>query len=228
VSLGGPVYISTNGGITWTSSSPTNYNTTFMRWHVAMSANGGTLVAAPVGSQPFTGGSVYVSTNAGTSWMTTATPTQYWSAVAASADGSKLVATAYSDAAGCGGPIYTSSDSGATWTSNSVPNTNWVSLASSADGSKLVAVAKGITPYGEGPIYTGIAIPFLNIKHSDTNIIVTWPATTAATAFGLQMNAELSTTNWSAAGLPLNNDGTNNSVMLSTPFSNVFFRLLHP
>ena len=64
---------------------------------ITSSADGNKLVAAAgenpiVGFFPITNGPIYVSTNAGATWMVSGAPTNYWSCIASSADGTKLAA----------------------------------------------------------------------------------------------------------------------------------------
>ncbi len=79
---GGPIYISTNAGATWTRSSAPSTN-----WQaVACSADGSKLVAADEN------GPIYTSADGGTTWITNSVPNSSWVSVATSADGSKIVA----------------------------------------------------------------------------------------------------------------------------------------
>jgi photosystem II stability/assembly factor-like uncharacterized protein len=144
----GPIYISTNSGVTLTqTTAPTN------NWmSVASSADGSRLVAvASIINGTTNGNVIYTSTDSGLNWTQTGAPaSNQWISVASSADGSKLVAASAAVVVTTNyylyGSIYTSRDSGMTWTSNNVPNAQWQSVASSADGTKLVAVA--IEPMG--------------------------------------------------------------------------------
>jgi hypothetical protein len=141
-SSAGPIYISTNSGVTLTqTTAPTN------NWmSVASSADGTKLVAAAMNSE---GGFIYASTDSGLTWALTGAPTNNnWVTVASSADGSKLVAASWyafvsNHIYGC---VYTSTNFGMTWTSNNVPDAQWQSVAASADGTRLVAVA--VEPFG--------------------------------------------------------------------------------
>src|ERR1039457_6520599 len=85
--IAGPIYTSTNWGVTMTlTMAPTNDWTS-----VASSADGTKLIAA--GGLFSQGGFIYTSTNSGLSWALTGAPTnQFWASVACSADGRKLVA----------------------------------------------------------------------------------------------------------------------------------------
>ncbi len=96
---------------------------------VASSADGGKLVAAAWG------GSVYTSTNSGTTWNVTGLSSSSSFGVGSSADGTKLVAASW------GGRVYSSTNSGSDWQTTSLPVAPWRSVGSSADGNKLVAVA---------------------------------------------------------------------------------------
>jgi hypothetical protein len=66
-----------------------------------------------------------------------------------------------------------------------------------------------------------LTIQFLN----PTTIKVFWPY--PSTGWTLQQNFDLKTTNWSSSG-GVSNDGTNNSVTISSPTGNLFFRLQYP
>ncbi len=151
---GGPIYISTNSGATWSlTGAPSDLSSSL--WSaVASSADGRTLVAGNYGVYDGLGqGAIYASTNAGAAWLGGQNSAGFWESVASSAPGDKLVAAA-SARTDVGGPralISTSTNSGATWTSNNVPGAYepyWQSVASSADGTRLVAAASGL------PIYT--------------------------------------------------------------------------
>lgn len=100
-------------------------------------------------------GSIYTSTNSGTSWTSNNTSSLGWQAVASSADGVKLAATVVNPYGG----IYTSTNSGITWISNNVPVQQWRCIASSADGTILAA--------GISSIYTS------------TNFGVSWTSNSA-------------------------------------------------
>jgi photosystem II stability/assembly factor-like uncharacterized protein len=79
---GGPIYISTNAGSTWTPSIAPSTN-----WQaVACSADGTKLIAA------VKNGPIYTSIDAGATWISNNAPSLSWTGVASSADGSKLVA----------------------------------------------------------------------------------------------------------------------------------------
>jgi hypothetical protein len=125
---------------------------------LAASDDGSKLVAASLiwasssqagGQSPYRA-SVYLSSDAGTTWKPANAPTNYRQAVASSADGTKLVAASgpswvVPEFIVSPGRIFTSTDAGATWITTRAPTNTWASVASSADGTKLVAAA---TTYG--------------------------------------------------------------------------------
>ena len=123
----GPIYTSTNSGLTWLSN-----NVPLQPWlSVACSADGNTL-AASSGSV-----SVYFSTNAGATWATSGPAPRALASVAISADGTKWMASA-----GSAKTAYTSSNFGAVWSSNYLAGAaNPSGVAISADGSKLAVSA---------------------------------------------------------------------------------------
>jgi hypothetical protein len=65
--------------------------------------------------------------------------------------------------------------------------------------------------------------PTLIATHSGASVIVLWPS--PSTGFVLQQNSDLTTTNWTTSGYTIANDGTNNSITISPPAGNLFFRL---
>jgi photosystem II stability/assembly factor-like uncharacterized protein len=150
-----PIYVSTNGGATWT-----NTTAPLSTWQsVACSADGSRLAA--VSAQ----GWVYTSSDGGGAWASNNLPTGItWSAVTSSADGTKLAI------AGSGSGIYISANGGTNWSPSDAPATNWTGLASSADGSRMVAVQAGDYLHFNGSIYTS------------TNAGTNWWLTTAPAA----------------------------------------------
>jgi photosystem II stability/assembly factor-like uncharacterized protein len=130
-------FVSTNGGVTWrTNNLPTltdpvygTYPISFV--HIASSADGIKLAGV------YVGGTIFTSTNSGTTWITNNAPSAAWYSIASSADGTKLTAVA-----GGGyntiGSIYVSTNSGVTWMLTSAPSNHWRSVASSADGTRII------------------------------------------------------------------------------------------
>jgi hypothetical protein len=193
----GPIFTSTNSGVTWQQSgAPIEY------WScIASSADGNTLAAGTLGLNTqgllTLGGCLYVSTNAGATWLQTSAPTNdWWASIACSADGSKLIAAARS--------IYTSTNSGVTWTSNNVPPSPWTSVASSADGSKLVAVSETI------PIYISTNSGATWMSNNVPNNVWT---SVASSADGAKLVA--------AAGFDLANPGIYTSYSTPSPVLNI-------
>jgi len=137
---GGPIYISTNSGTTWTTSSTAYVS------QVACSVDGSLLVAA--------GGPIYISTNWGTSWVATSAPNLGWASIACSADAAKMVALSYAGYLGPPSSIYTSTNSGGGWAEAAAPTyTPWRAVSCSADGRQMVAVARGEYVAAAGLIY---------------------------------------------------------------------------
>ena len=124
------IYVSPDGGANWTHSLTLG---SFCE-AVASSSDGQCLALA---GGP---GSVYTSTNAGTTW--TQRNLLNCIGIASSSDGLRLAAAQY------GGRIQTSTDGGATWTPRASTR-NWRSIASSSDGLSLAAV-----PNDEVGVYT--------------------------------------------------------------------------
>jgi len=185
VDAGGSIYTSKDSGLSWKLTGAPNES-----WFgIASSTNGNKLVAVA------NAGPIYTSVNGGLTWIAaTNAPNAGWASVASSSDGKKLAAVQW------GGQIYTSADSGISWSQNSLPNTFsagglW-GIASSQDGSKILAAGDGI--YG-GPIYLFQPTPILDIANNDTNVIVSWPC--SATGFVLKKNSDLTTPNWTDAGI---------------------------
>ena len=68
--------------------------------------------------------------------------------------------------------------------------------------------------------------PLLSIFRTATNtVIVSWPS--PSPGFNLQVNGDLSTSNWVNAGTPSDN-GTNKFLIVNPPIGNRFFRLSNP
>lgn len=65
--------------------------------------------------------------------------------------------------------------------------------------------------------------PTLAVASSGTSVVVSWPSAWAA--WTLQQNPDIGTTNWTDSGYAVSNDGTNNSVTITPPLGNLFFRL---
>ena len=69
--------------------------------------------------------------------------------------------------------------------------------------------------------------PTLTITLTTTNTaVVSWPY--PSTGWDLQENSDLGTTNWIAPPETVNNDGTNNFIMVYPPAGNEFYRLFKP
>jgi hypothetical protein len=78
----GPIYASTNSGLTWTPTSAPNAG-----WVGVSSSADGTKLAGVVYN-----GNIYTSSDSGATWVQATAPTTNWFFVASSADGGRLVA----------------------------------------------------------------------------------------------------------------------------------------
>jgi hypothetical protein len=172
---------------------------------------------------------IYISPDSGATWMMTGTPASSEGLVASSADGTKLVAP------GDAGVCYTSRDSGATWTQVNLPSGELLTVASSADGNKLVAVGWSSTDgVSGGHIYTlqfplpppaPLPSPNLSISGLGQSVGLSWLV--PSTAYVLQQNLSLNTTNWTDVTTPptLNFTNLNYQVTVSPALGSRFYRL---
>jgi hypothetical protein len=120
------IYVSTNTGQSWNATmSPAS-----SQWEAVASSASGTVLAAALYN-----GTIYYSTNYGSTWLSTGAPTKQWEALSMSADGTKIMAAANSDS------IYALTYSGVTWTwtKTGASTDSWRSIAGSANESRLVA-----------------------------------------------------------------------------------------
>jgi hypothetical protein len=125
---------STDAGLTFTSTASA---TPDWRW-LATDSTGTRVLAAP-----WNAGTLYVSTNSGTSFTSvTAAGSRQWTALSVSGDGTKMMAGVRG-----GGSVYKSLDSGTTWSTVS-GNSVLSSFASdiSTDGTRFfISALRGIT-----------------------------------------------------------------------------------
>jgi hypothetical protein len=128
--------ISTNAGATWATYAEPQLGSMYGGWDCnASSADGNILIGINYNC-------VWVSTNAGFSWVSNVVAGADWlAAVALSADGTKAVAVDGDHPYGGNyfGGIYTSTNSGMTWNQTTAPIESWTGVASSADGTILAA-----------------------------------------------------------------------------------------
>ena len=67
--------------------------------------------------------------------------------------------------------------------------------------------------------------PTLNITHSGNSVIVSWPY--PSSGWTLQQNASVANKNgWQTSGYTISNNGTNNTITITVPTGNLFFRLM--
>jgi hypothetical protein len=137
----GYVYISSDSGHTWSSTSGYSGSSSALRYGMACSADG-TKVFAPAYN-----GYIQMSSNGGTTWTNiTDSSSRYWKAIACTADGSKFYAAVY------GGAIFQWSGSGLSlYYSGSV---NWTALACSGDGTGVAAAYGNTISTTGGANYT--------------------------------------------------------------------------
>jgi hypothetical protein len=129
--LSGGVFVSTDSGRTWNSTSITGSG-----WFaVACSANGNIVYAAPNGGS----GSIQISSDGGTTWNNIPNSAGSWMAVACAADGSKLFVAPQS-----GSLVEWSNGSWSTVLSGSY---SWAAVACSSDGSRCIAATTGGSIY---------------------------------------------------------------------------------
>jgi hypothetical protein len=64
--------------------------------------------------------------------------------------------------------------------------------------------------------------PALTITHSGNSVIVSWPLTAG---FVLEQNSDLRTINWTASSYPISTNGAVESITITPPAGNLFFRL---
>ena len=144
---------STNGGLTWSSSSTGTGNA------IACTASG-TLIT-PVSGYNYacsgngtyraqlSGGTISVSINSGSSYGVSVTaPTTGVTSVAVSSDCTKLVAAATN------GLLYASSNQGKSWTQLTLTNQAWSGVWMSPDGSKFAGSVSEIGSTIDGGIYS--------------------------------------------------------------------------
>jgi len=74
-------------------------------------------------------------------------------------------------------------------------------------------------------ISKGTPLPGMTIMESGSSIIISWPS--SAAGFSLQQNADVTNAGgWQPSGYSASDDGTNRSITISSPTSNLFFRLV--
>jgi hypothetical protein len=145
-------------------------------------------------------GPIYSSTNSGMTWKVINTPGTYEFPLTIGLKGGGWIAAA---------TIHPSPENQSA-ANSSVPN--WYAVASAPDGSKMVMTEDPSQP-----------APALTIRHSGGGVVISWPA--AFTGFVLQVNSDLSSTNWVDVTDPVNKLGEQNQVLISSPAANNFYRL---
>ena len=199
----GPVFVSTNCGITW-YEAPVIIGQPGAA--IAWTADGSKLMLV-------TAGFFYVSTNSGQTWGSTNNNGPFGYTMACSANGSTLIASGFSSV------VDTSTNFGVSWMSNSVP-TGSAKFACSADGNELLVATEH---YGIWILQTPPS-PQLNDFLSNGSLNLSWIV--PSTNMVLEESPDLF--NWT----PLTNapslDDSNlqEQLAISATNSSSFFRLI--
>jgi photosystem II stability/assembly factor-like uncharacterized protein len=215
----GPIYTSTNSGVSWVSNNVIAYWTS-----VACSVDGTKVVAV---ASP---GQIYTSTNSGVTWVShfvIGAGTGFGS-VASSANGVRLLTVGFESSS----PIFVSTNSGTSWVkqTNAPSVAIWNAVASSADGYQMFAATYGFTVNDNaGGIYflQNTPSPKLTLTLLGTNLNLSWIV--PSTNFVLQQNADL-TTSWNTlTNTPiLNLTNLQDQITLPLNNGNNFYRLAAP
>ncbi len=130
----GPVWISTDSGATWNTSS-LDIPSTNAWGPAAMSADGSKIFIGTGGIGAGRLGTIHGSYDGGVTWTATTAPFARWVSIACSADGETIIATAPNNGPGIS---YISHNAGISWTSNTL-TANVVQGCCTANGAVLVA-----------------------------------------------------------------------------------------
>ncbi len=68
--------------------------------------------------------------------------------------------------------------------------------------------------------------PLLSILATNGMIMISWPSSSAS--FNLQVNADLTSTNWTSPSQTVQTNGANLFILVNPPSGNRFFRLVKP
>jgi hypothetical protein len=71
-------------------------------------------------------------------------------------------------------------------------------------------------------VVQSLGAPTLTVTRSGNNVIVSWPA---SSAFILQQTSNLAVTNWTASSFTISTNSGIESITISPPTGNLFFRL---
>jgi hypothetical protein len=108
-------------------------------------------------------------------------------------------------------------------------------IAEAQDPDALVVVDLGNTAYFNlDPITSGVSYttasgfnyvtqPILNISMAGSQLVLSWP--TIPTGFALQTNGDLAAANWNDYGGAISTNGAAESITMTPPTGNLFFRL---
>jgi len=194
--LPGPVYISTNAGLSWSQSAAPSYV-----WQsVASSFDGRRLIAGTFF------GPICISTNSGLTWseVTNLSNDGWWGNVAISADGVTMAAAA------SGGGIAVSTNGGTSWEPSTVPNDqDWDCLAISADATKMIAGSIDGFVYfsiNRGTTWTQASLPNIiwgGVAVSSNGVMVAAVKNAVPTSSGPIYISTNSGGNWTQSSAPI-------------------------
>ncbi|HEY1719131.1 MAG TPA: hypothetical protein VGH42_12665 [Verrucomicrobiae bacterium] len=68
--------------------------------------------------------------------------------------------------------------------------------------------------------------PTLTITHSGNSVTISWPSSSGG--FVLQQNSALANGSWTTSGYAVSTNGAIESITITSPAGNLFFRLSHP
>ena len=135
---GGRLYLSVDGGTTWTRQTPAGNADRL--WRTCASDSDGSVLLAGVNR-----GRLYLTSNSGADWAEVrpaGSANKGWQVCACDSDGSVLLAGDFGSETGAGGRLYISTDGGVNWTEARPAgdtNQHWRSGSASADGAVLLA-----------------------------------------------------------------------------------------
>jgi photosystem II stability/assembly factor-like uncharacterized protein len=132
----GRLYLSTNGGSTWSETQPHgNVDGTWLS--SAMNSDGTKIIAG------MDGGRLYLSTNGGSTWSETqpaGNANEQWMTISMSSNG-QIIITGY-QTSGNAGKLYLSTNGGSSWSETQPAGAvllKWKTTSMSSDGTKIIA-----------------------------------------------------------------------------------------
>ena len=151
----------------------------------------------------------------GSTWTTLDDPLGYFT-WARGISGTNIVGF-YLGANGVHGFLY----NGSTWTTLDDPLGVERTYCTGISGANIVGYCVDSNGITHG--FLAAPTPQLSLTGSGNSLKISWPYN-PLTAWTLQQNPDLSTTNWTTIDAP-SNDGTNNFTTIRSPTGSLFFRL---